>query len=169
MQSTVAEQLDHDEQLLREENIVITCGRIQIDKTSHAVKYLATVALSESHPPRGEARFAFGICLFALLVLIVYLILGKVSLYGFLVLAVLVTIGAAVAAVVLWLHPSSFTLDLTMINGEKVQINSSSERHIHRVLNAINTAIALNRQDQETTNGSTLEALLQGAGQRPVA
>lgn len=165
----MADHSDHDEELLQEEGITVTRARIQIEQTSHAVKYLATVTLNETHPPRSEARFALGICLFAVLVLIIYLILGKVSVYGFFVLAILVLIGAGIAAAVLWLHPSNFSLDLGMINGEKVQINSTSERHIHRVHNAIKTAIALNRQDQETTQGSTLEVMLQGAGQRPLA
>lgn len=169
MENVLTHQTIHDEELLQEGSITITRARIQIEQTSHAVKYLATVTHSETHPPRGEAKFAFGICLFALLVLIVYLILGKVSLYGFLVLAALVIIGATIAAVVLWLHPSNYELDLTMINGEKVKISNASERHIQRVHNALKTAIALNRQDQETENGSTLDIMLQAAGQRPVS
>jgi len=147
MQTISDERYPYDEVLLNEGGIVITSARIEIEKTNYAMKYMSAVTFNESHPPRTEAKFALAACGIALLALCVYLILDKVSFYAFVSLGLLALIGALIAAVVLWINPSSFELAVAMINGEKIQIKSHSEPFIHRVHNAITTGIALNRQD----------------------
>jgi len=156
MQTLSANQPPFDAVLLQEETITVTSAYIEIEQTSYALKYLSTVSLSESHPPRAEALIALVICAIAVLALIVYLTLGKVSVNGFIVMVLLVLSGAAIAAAVLWLNPSNFVLDMTMINGENIQVRSQSEGYIHRVHKAVTAGIALNRQDTVVQNPPSL-------------
>ncbi|MBX2825939.1 MAG: hypothetical protein KTR33_14495 [Gammaproteobacteria bacterium] len=147
MQTITADTYPHDDVLLNENGIIITSARLEIEKTSYAMKYMSAVSFSESHPPRSEARVALFACVLALLALCVYLILGKVTVYAFIALGLIALGGGLIAAFVLWVNPSNYELAVAMINGEKIQITSQSEPFIHRVHQAMTTGIALNRQD----------------------
>ena len=157
MQTITTESPPFEDVLLRDEELTVTSARIELGKTSYAIKYLSQVTLDATHPPRREAGAVLIICGIALLALVVYLIAGRVNGYAFLWLGLITLIATTVAASILWLNPSRYTLNITMINGEHVHINSSSERQIHDAHRAITTAIALNRQDP-MTNGELLYA-----------
>ena len=147
MHTVITDRHPYDEVLFSEGDITITSSRIEIESNSHAMKYLSTVALSAQHPPRTEAKIALVASLLALFALMVYLVVGKVTPYAFFFMGLLAIGGAIGSAVVLWVNPSNYVLNLKMINGETIQLASHSESYIHRVHAALTTGIALNRQD----------------------
>lgn len=146
MQTVVSESDPLDDVLLREGDVTITSSRLEINKTTYALKYIATVTLQETHPPREEARMVFLLGLAALITVVVYAVTGKVSISSFLVFFGLALLAAAIGGMVYWLDPSRYTLDLKMINGEQVQISNKSERYIHRIHKALRHSLAVNSQ-----------------------
>jgi len=147
MQTIIHEQMPFDDVLLTEKDIIITSARMEYDNTSYAMKYVSTLTLDEQHPPRLEAKLALALTTVALLVLILYRIFDKVSDAGFIAALLLTLIAATISASILFLAPSRYKLNLTLINGEKITIKSKKERKIHRIHQAITTAVAMNRQD----------------------
>lgn len=147
MQTVIPANQPFDDVLLREDDITVTTARIEINNTSYSMKYVSTMTLAESHPPRQEAKLTLLVSGIAVLALLFYLVTGKVTIIGFAILFVVALLTGSVAAIILWLNPSNYSLDLTLINGEAIEINSSSERYIHKVHQAITAGVALNRQD----------------------
>jgi len=145
IQTVISENDPFDEVLLREGKITVTSTRLEVKNKTYALKYIATVKLTEVHPPRGEAAFVLVTSIIAIIALIIYTVTGKIeqsSLYIYLSLALL---AFAIGAIIFWLDPSKFTLELKMVSGEKVLIKSKSERYIHRVHRALSSSLALNR------------------------
>ena len=155
MQSVVSDSAPFDDVLLREGNITVTSSRLEISNTTYALKYIATVTLSELHPPRKEARTVIGLSVLALIAIVIYLILGKMAFNSFLVFALLAILALTVGAAVYWLDPSKYTLDLKMISGELVQVNSTSERFIHQVHAALATSLATNHPQPTVLDAET--------------
>lgn len=146
MQTVISDSSPLDDVLLREGDVTITSSRLEINKTTYALKYITTVTLKEVHPPRDEARLVLILAVAALLAVVIYALLGKMSVSSFLIFFGLGMLAAAIGGIVYWLDPSRYTLDLKMINGELVQVSSESERYIHRVHRALRHSLALNSQ-----------------------
>lgn len=136
-----------DDVLLHEKDIIITSARIEYDNTNYAMKYVSSVTLDEHHPPRFEAKLALATTLLALCVLIIYWFTDKVSGVGFTFAFLFILAALFITGGILFLAPSRFRLDMTLINGEKITIKSKNERKIHRIHNAVTNAVAMNRQD----------------------
>ncbi len=145
IQSVISESDPFDEVLLREGKITVTSTRLEIKNKTYALKYISTVKLTESHPPRAEAAIVLVTSVVAILALMAYMIAGKITQSGFYVYLVLALTAFAIGALIFWLDPSKFTLELKLVSGEKVEIKSKSERHIHRVHRALSSSLAMNR------------------------
>lgn len=150
MQSVISENEPFDDVLLREGDITITSTRLEIKNKTYALKYISTVTLDESHPPRGEALFVVVVSVIALLVVLLYAVLGKVTLGAFLIYFAISLLALAIGGLVYWLDPSKYSLSLNLVNGEVVNVNSKSERFVHRVHKALSTSLAMNRMATET-------------------
>lgn len=150
MQIIMSDNEQYDDVLLNEKDIIITSARLEYKETNYAIKYVSSVTLDEQHPPRLEAKLALLLSLFALVVLIVYRLTDKVTANGFIICLILLVIAATTAASIQFLAPSRFKLNLTLVNGESATIKSKNERKIHRIHQAITTAVALNRQEPVT-------------------
>jgi len=150
MQSVISENEPFDDVLLREGNITITSTRLEIKNKTYALKYISTVTLSESHPPRGEAMFVMVVSGVALLVVLLYAVLGKVTLGAFFIYFAASLLALATGGLVYWLDPSKYSLKLDLVNGEVVNVDSKSERFVHRVHKALSTSLAMNRLAPET-------------------
>jgi len=85
MQSVNSELQSEDEVLLREDDITVTLSRIEVENKTYALRYISTVSLNETHPPRGEARFVIIVALCALVMSVVYGVLDKVTFLGFMI------------------------------------------------------------------------------------
>lgn len=147
MQTVTPAPQPQDDVLLREGDITVTSARIEINNTSYSMKYVSTMTLAESHPPRKEAKMTLVLVGVAIVALIIYLINGTVGVTGFVSLFTVAALAGSVGAFILWFTPSNYSLDLTLINGEAIQINSQSETYIQKIHQAITTGVSLNRQD----------------------
>ncbi len=145
---------DPDEILLREKNITVTGTRLDIDNKTYALHYISTVVQDESHPPRGEALFVMAVALVAIVMSIVYVVAGKLTTLGFMVFLLLSMCAFVIGVLVYRLDPSRYSLTLTMLNGEEVNINSRSESYIQRVHHALNHSLALSRQSIAVQNAT---------------
>ena len=145
IQTVISEKDPFDEVLLREGKITVTSTRLEIKNKTYALKYISTVKLTESHPPRAEAAFVVITSIIAIVALMVYMVSGKISQSGFYIYLLLALTAFIIGALIFWLDPSKFTLELKLVSGEKVEIKSKSERHIHRVHRALSSSLAMNR------------------------
>lgn len=145
IQTVISDSDPFDEVLLRENKITVTSTRLEVKNKTYALKYISTVKLTETHPPRGEALFVLLVSLVAIISLIYYTMTDKITNQHFYVYLVLAMVAFLVSALIFWLDPSKFTLELRMVSGEKVEIKSKSERFIHRVHRAVSSSLALNR------------------------
>ena len=150
MQSVISENEPFDDVLLREGDITITSTRLEIRNKTYALKYISTVTLDESHPPRGEALFVMVVSIVAVLVVLLYAVLGKVTLGAFFIYIAVSLVALAIGGLVYWLDPSKYSLRLNLVNGEVVNVDSKSERFVHRVHKALSTSLAMNRMAPET-------------------
>ena len=150
MQSVISENEPFDDVLLREGDITITSTRLEIRNKTYALKYISTVTLDESHPPRGEALFVMVVSIVAVLVVMLYAVLGKVTLGAFLIYIAVSLVALAIGGLVYWLDPSKYSLRLNLVNGEVVKVDSKSERFVHRVHKALSASLAMNRMAPET-------------------
>ena len=145
---------DPDKVLLRENNITITGSRLEIENKTYALQYISTVVLNESHPPRGEALFVIAVAVLAIVMSIIYVVVGKLTILGFLIFVLLSIFACAIGILVYTLDPSKYSLKLTMLNGEEVNIDSKSESFIQRVHHALNHSLALTRQSVAVQNAT---------------
>ncbi len=145
MQSVNSELQSEDEVLLREDDITVTLSRIEVENKTYALRYISTVSLNETHPPRGEARFVIIVALCALVMSVVYGVLDKVTFLGFMIFFLASLVALAIGVLVHNLDPSKYYLILKLIDGEEVEIVKTSESFVHRVHNALATSLARNR------------------------
>ena len=145
IQTVISENDPFDEVLLREGKITVTSTRLEIKNKTYALKYISTVKLTEDHPPRGEAAFVLVTSVVAIIVLIYYNMTDKITQGSFVIYLLLALTAFLIGALIFWLDPSKFTLELRLVSGEKVEIKSKSERHIHRVHRALSSSLAMNR------------------------
>ncbi len=131
--------------LYYDDAIVITSARIARKNNSYAMKYVSSVKLHESEPPRLEALITLCLSLVALIVLLYYRYSDRVTPESFTLLFFVVLCCAAVAGLILVFNPVQFTLLLTLINGERLMIKTKSEKKILKIHHAVMTAIAMNR------------------------
>lgn len=145
MQSVNNELESEDEILLCEDDITVTLSRIEVENKTYALRYISTVSLKESHPPRGEARFVIVVAFCALVMSVVYGVLDKVTFLGFMIFFMASLVALAIGVLVYSLDPSKYYLILKLIDGEEVEIVKTSESFVQRVHNALATSLARNR------------------------
>lgn len=139
--------------LYYDDAIVISSARIARKNNSYAMKYVSSVKLGETTPPRLEALITLGMSLIALLVLLYYRYSDRVTSESFTLLFFIVLCCAAIAGLILVFNPVHYSLQLTLINGETLMIKTKSEKKILKIHHAVMTAVAMNRaakdEDQE--------------------
>lgn len=145
MQPVITGIEPEDEVLLSEGDITVTHSRIDVENKTYALRYISSVSLHESHPPRGEARFVIIVALCALVMSVVYGVLDKVTLLGFLIFFLASVVALVIGVLVYWMDPSKYYLILKLIDGEKIEVGDTSEAFVQRVHNALTTSLARNR------------------------
>lgn len=145
IQTVISDSDPFDEVLLREGKITVTSTRLELKNKTYALKYISSVKLSQTHPPRGEALFVLFTSVLAIIALIAYMVTGKITQSSFYVYLSLAVLALVIGAFIYWMDPSKFTLEVKLVSGEKVEIKSKSERYIHRVHRAVSSSLALNR------------------------
>lgn len=131
--------------LYYDDSIVISSARIARKNNSYAMKYVSTVKLGETTPPRLEALITLCMSLIALLVLLYYRYSERVTAESFTLLFFIVLSCAAIGGLILVFNPIHYSLRLTLINGETLLIKTKSEKKIQKIHHAVMTGIAMNR------------------------
>lgn len=147
MQSVVSDNPEHEEVLLRDGDVTITSTRLEIKKTTYALRYVSTMRLKTSEPPRFEALVVVGISVLALIALLIYVIAGRVEPSDALVYLCLAAFALLSGGLIYWMNPPVHTLNLQMINGELVQIHCKSADFMRQMHQAITGAMAHQMHD----------------------
>ncbi len=146
-----------NEVLFRDGELIVSSARVEQNGFSCAAKYISTVDYSANNPSKSHAWVGLFACAVAIVASMIYLYLGKLGVTVFVPLHLLVLIIASLIVYLYLLSPMTYSIDVSLVNGQNFRIKRTSEKTIREIFTAIKDAVALNRAAAESANWTIKE------------
>lgn len=138
--------------LYADDEITVTKSRIQVEMTSYVSNSIMSFHLHEDAQLPWRGWVGMGSIVLAMLVLLIYLYIGKISIVTYvLTYIVLIIVGLMVALYLVW-EPKQYKLDLTLTDGKTVSILRRRKKQIYEIHEAIKKSVAHAHQDRRLTD-----------------
>lgn len=136
-----------ERQLYSDGRIQITSSWLNVDRESHAIRYINSLSYDEWHPPR---RHAFGVVIVAVLLALLAFaqLINKALPFGIAWMLLVASMLLLLAAFHVWKRmPSRFRLRVGFSSGQQLELPVGSKQQLLAVHAALREALDMHRFD----------------------
>ncbi len=137
--------------LFKQDDITVTPSWLELDSTSHAVRYIRRLTLQEAEPPRRPAMITFCIVFLLFLFECVQLYLGTPTVQLHTALIILCVCFMLYAGYIAFFKPASFWVDINFDDQSVVQVSFMRQLELHEFHTALARAMDWHRGDGPST------------------